>query len=233
MPTRSPALTAAKKVVFTGRSLGIFQMLVAIRFSARVTGGNADLRESFQVILMARYKSQTVAMLAKGIKPFPANKPKEVGRWVVVAGEEATIMRAPLVTDMEAMEWAASGVEAPMSPFSERYTLSPGQQGNTHATLPNHPAPAVAGDNWNGLPVLEAEAVEIQPRKLSEMVDDLHDTVDDKLTLKILQKAAGDKDSGFPLPQGMGAHGAYLYDPESVRIWTRRRYATRMARGAR
>jgi len=233
MPTRSPALTAAKKVVFTGRSLGLFQLLVAIRFSARVTGGNADLRESFQVILMARWKIQTQKMLAGNIKPFPANKPKEVGRWVVVAGEEATIMRAPLATDDEARDWATSGVLPPPSPFSERYRVSQGQEGSMRPTLGDHPAPEVAGDNRNGLPVLEAEVVEIQPRKLTEMVNDLQDTVDDKLTLKILRKAASDKESGFPLPVGMGAHGAYLYDPEAVRIWTRKRYATRMARSAR
>ena len=100
-------------------------------------------------------------------------------------------------------------------------------------TLGDYPAPEVAGDNRNGLPVLEAEVVEIQPKKLTEMVNDLQDTVDDKLTIKVLRKAASDKESGFPLPVGMGAHGAYLYDPEAVRIWTRKRYATRMARSTR
>lgn len=213
LPVRSPALTAAKKLVYCGRSLGMFEMLVAIRFSARVTGGNADLRECFQVILMARFKAATVQMLAKGIKPFPKNKPKERGRWVAVMGEEAVVFRAPLVTDEEAREWALSGEECPASPWGNRGSLRPSQG--------ESPTPEVAG----GSSVIEA----IEVKSLSELLDELRD-VDEKITLKILQKAASDKASGFPEMQGVGARGAYLYDPQSVRIWTSKRYAQRIVR---
>lgn len=208
MPTRSPALTAAKKVVFTGRSLGIFEMLVAMRFSARVTGGNADLRECFQVILMARYKAQTVKMLAPGIKPFPRNKPKEVGRWVVVMGEDVVTMRAPLVSDKEAIEWAESGVPAPASPFSVRS----GQRGNQRtyvAELGESVTPGVARGS------------QTEPLKLSSLAEELEGIV----SLKVLQKAAGDPDSDFPAPVGGSPNRGYTYDPESVKMWTRKRNA--------
>lgn len=233
MPMRSPALTGFKKMIFTGRSLGMFQMLVAIRFSARVTGGNADLRESFQVILMARYKAQTVKMLAPGIKPFPINKPKEVGRWVAVMGEEAVVFRAPLATDMEAITWATSGKQPPLSPWSERYSLSQGLRGSQSATLGNNAAPGVAGGSQGELPILEGEAVEISPKKLSEMVDDLHDTIDDSITLKVLKKAAGDPLSGFPGAVGGTPNLGWRYDPKAVEIWTRKRYAQRAITAAR
>lgn len=213
MPTRSPALTAAKKVVFTGRSLGIFQMLVAIRFSARVTGGNADLRECFQVILMARYKAQTVKMLAPGIKPFPKNKPKERGRWAVVMGEDVVTMRSPLVSDKEAIEWSESGLPCPASPFSVRG----GQRGNelVHAReLEESVAPEVARGS------------QPRPAKLSTLAEELGDFV----SLKVLQKAAGDPESEFPAPVGGSPNRGYTYDPESVKMWTRRRNARQTMR---
>lgn len=215
MPVRSPALTGIKKMIFTGRSLGLFQMLVAIRFSARVTGGNADLRESFQVILMARYKAQTVNMLARGIKPFPKNKPKEVGRWVAVMGEEAVIFRAPLVTNDEARKWALGGIPCPASPWG-----SSGRSGKMQPDLENRPTLGVA------------EATEIHPKALSDMLEELKD-IDASITLKILRNAAGDNMSGFPAAAGIGARGAYLYDPESVRMWTARRFVQRELKARR
>lgn len=211
MPVRSPALTGLKKMIFTGRALGLFQLLVAIRFSARVTGGNADLRESFQVILMARYKTQTVKMLASGIRPFPKNKPKEVGRWVAVIGEEAVVFRAPLVTDEEAREWAQGGIEPPGAPWAER--------GNLRSELRVEATLGAAG-----------AATEPALRGLGEMLDGLRD-IDMSLTLKILRKAAGDHTSGFPEMQGVGRYGAYLYDESEVRTWAARRFAAREVRG--
>lgn len=211
MPVRSPALTAIKKMIFTGRSLGLFQLLVAIRFSARVTGGNADLRESFQVVLMARYKQQTVNMLARGIKPFPKNKPREVGRWVAVIGEEAVVFRAPLVSVEEAREWACSGVQPPGSPWSVRGTVRPELRVEA------------------ALGVAEA-ATEVAPRPLAGMLDALKD-IDASLTLKVLRKAAGDHTSGFPGMQGVGKYGAYLYHESEVRTWVARRYAAREVKG--
>lgn len=228
MPTRSPALTGFKKIIYTGRALGMFELLVAIRFSARVTGGNADLRESFQVILMARYKTQTVKMLAGNIKPFPANKPKEVGRWVAVMGDEAVVYRAPLVTDEEARNFATGGVRPSASPFIERYNLSPGLRGSTNATLGNFATSGVTRGSQGDLPILEGEAVEIQPRKLSDLPGLLID-IDPSITYKVLQKSRDESDkSGFPAPVGGSPNRGYTYDLEAVRIWTRKRAAARM-----
>jgi hypothetical protein len=221
MPTRSPALTGFKKIIYTGRALGMFEMLVAIRFSARVTGGNADLRESFQVILMARYKTATIKMLAGNIKPFPANKPKERGRWVAVMGDEAVVFRAPLVTDEEARAFATSGAEPSASPFIERYTLSQGQRGSVNATLGNFATSGVAG----GSQAIEAEPVEIQTKKLSELAGLLLD-IDPDMTYKILQKARDNaEESGFPAPVGGSINRGYTYSVEAVRMWTRKRFA--------
>lgn len=221
MPTRSPALTGFKKIIYTGRALGMFEMLVAIRFSARVTGGNADLRESFQVILMARYKTATIKMLAGNIKPFPANKPKERGRWVAVMGDEAVVYRAPLVTDAEARAFATSGVRPAASPFIERYTLSQRQQGSTSATLGNFATSEVAG----GSEAIEAEPVEINTKKLSELPGLLLD-IDPSITYKMLQMARDKaEESGFPAPFGGSINRGYTYDVEAVRMWTRKRFA--------
>lgn len=212
MPVRSPALTAFKKMIFTGRSLGMFQLLVAIRFSARVTGGNADLRESFQVILMARYKQQTVNMLARGIKPFPKNRPREVGRWVAVIGEEVVVFRAPLVTDEEAREWAEGGVECLGSPWAERGNLRP--ELRVQATL--------------GAAEAATETAPALPRGLADMLEGLRD-IDMSLTLKVLRKAAGDHRTGFPEMRGVGRYGAYLYDESEVKTWVIKRATNRRA----
>jgi hypothetical protein len=233
MPTRSPALTAAKKIVYTGRSLGVFQLLVAIRFSARVTSGNADLRESFQVILMARYKTATVKMLAPSIKPFPVNKPKELGRWVVVMGEEALIMRAPLVSADQAQEWATSGVECAASPWSVRSGGLTTQRPNAYGTLGNYAGFDLAGPSGASLPVIEGEAVEIQPKKLSDLWEELHDTIDETITLNVLRMASKDPESNFPAAVGGTKNLGWTYDPESVRIWTRKRHAQRAITASR
>lgn len=227
MPVRSPALTGFKKIIYTGRALGMFEMLVAIRFSARVTGGNADLRESFQVILMARYKSQTVKMLAPGIKPFPANRPKERGRWVAVMGDEAVVFRAPLITDEQARKFASGGVPPAASPFVVTGGLAPASWPSIASTLGDDVGPGPTRPNQDALPVLEGEAVEIKPRKLSEMIEDLRDTVDPKITLNILQKAAKSTDAGFPMALGGSPNRGWTYDPEAVRMWTRKRYAAK------
>jgi len=224
MPTRSPALTGFKKIIYTGRALGMFEMLVAIRFSTRVTGGNADLRESFQVILMARYKGQTIKMLAPHIKPFPANKPKERGRWVAVMGDEAVVFRAPLITDDEARAFAVSGVKPSASPFIERYSPLERQRGSVRATLGDQATSEVAG----GSRVLEAEPVQITTKKLSELPGLLLD-IDPDMTYKTLQMARDKSEtSGFPAPYGGSVTRGYTYDVEAVRMWTKKRIASQM-----
>lgn len=227
-PRKSPSLAGYAMLDFAGREFGMFDLCVAQRFSARIFNGNADQRECFNIKLMARYSEQTKRMLVGNMKPFP-KKSNTPGRWTVVAGEDVTVVQAPLITNEEAREYASGGVENPLTPFSSSYTLSPGQQGSADSTLPHHAAPGVAGGSQPQLPILEGEAVEIHPKKLSEMVDELRDTVDDRITLKILQKAAGDPQSGFPAVIGGSPTRGYTYDVQAVKMWTRNRNAARVA----
>ena len=228
MPLRSPALTGLMKVNFTGRQLMICQLLVAQRFSARVTNGNADLRESFQVLFMARWKSQTLKMLAGGIKPFP-KLPKELGRWVAVVGDEAVTMQVPFVTDDEAREFALSGEPAAMSPWVERGLPNPHNQGvsGNEQTFP-------LGDRTtspNQAGALEGElAPPVDLRKLSDMIEGLSHF---GVSLAILRHAAKDPslggDPSFPPALGGSPNRGYLYDATAVKDWAARRNAARAA----
>lgn len=226
MPLRSPALSGYAMLDFAGREYGLFDLCIAQRFTARIFNGNADIRECFGIKLLARYSPQTSKMLVGTMKlPRKSNTP---GRWTVVAGDEATVVQGVLVTNEEAREFAASGQENPLTPFSSSYRVAGGSGERALSTQDGSATPGVTGGSREALPVLEGEAVEIRPRLLSEMLDELTD-VDESLTLKILRKAAGDPDnSGFPAMSGVGRNGGYLYDSEAVRMWTRKRHAAKV-----
>lgn len=221
MPVRSPAITSIMKAIFAGRALGIFLQMVAIRFSARVTNGNADLRESFQVINMARYKPQTVKMLAPDVKPFP-KKSTIPGRWVAVNGDEAVVYQAVLWSDRDAIRWHQSGETIPASPFSERYRparpasthvdLTQGEQLGDRLTTPSQTFPALEGEILT----------RVDARKLSDMVETLEYL---GITLDILRHAAKG-DETFPAPFGGSPNRGWTYDFEQVKEWARRRYAS-------
>lgn len=229
MPLRSPALSGYAMLDFAGREYGLFDLCIAQRFTGRIFNGNADIRECFGIKLMSRYSPQTAKMLVGNMKlPRKSNTP---GRWVVVSGDEATVVQGVLVTNEEAREFASSGRDNPLTPFSSSHGVAGGSRERALSTQGGSATPEVAGGSREVLPIIEAEAVEIKPRLLSEMLDELID-IDETLTLKILRKAAGDPDdSGFPAMSGVGRNGGYLYDPEAVRMWTRTRYAKRKARG--
>ena len=229
MPVRSPAVSALMKLVFTGRALGLFLELVAIRFSARVTNGNADLRESFQVIHMARWKSQTVKMLAPDIRPFP-KKPDVVGRWVAVNGDQAVIYQAPLYTDEEARGWHQSGLDIPASPWSERFSPSSPSQTQMRATQGVQLGDRLTPPSQS-MPAIEGEVVTgVDARKLSDMVDGLEYL---GVTLDILRHAAKG-DSAFPPAIGGSPNRGYTYDYIAVQNWAIRRRASMQAeKGAR
>lgn len=220
MPLRSPAMTGIMMVNYTGRALGFCQVFVAQRFSARVTNGNADLRESFQVMFMARWKPQTLKMLAAGIKPFP-KMPKDPGRWVVVIGDQAAVMQAPYIEDHEAREYATSGEIPAHSPFILRGRPTTPRGGDVDLTL---------GDEWGDRltpphqPEIEAPRKEL--RKLSNMVDAVAHL---GVTKDILKHAAKDSGSGFPSVEGGTPAGGYLYDLFAVVEWAKKRNATRAA----
>ncbi len=231
MPARSPAITSIMKVIFAGRSLGMFLELVAIRFSARVTNGNADLRESFQVIHMARWKSQTVKMLAPDIKPFP-RKPEHPGRWVAVNGDQAVIYQAPLYSDEEARAWHQSGLPVPASPWSERFSPSSPRQTDMAPTQEEQLGERLTTPNQAlGTEQLAIEAEIVTPvdaRKLSDMVDGLAPL---GITIDILRHAAKG-DPAFPGAFGGSPNRGYTYDYEAVKQWAARRYASQQAERA-
>lgn len=208
---------------FTGRSLWMTQLLVAQRFSARVTNGNADLRESFSTILMSRWKSQTFKMLAPDIRPIP-RKLTRPGQWLAVTGDEAVRFQAGLWSDEEARAWAMGGEPAPMSPWSERYratdaplNVQPAEQG---FQLPERVA---AGNS----PAIEAPSAVLL--KLSDLAAGLEPL---GFSLKDLRRAASggeESDPDFPPVEGGSQFRGYLYDQQKVLQWARRKRASQAA----
>lgn len=221
MPVKSPALRGFAILDYAGREYGLFDLCIAQRFTARVFNGNADIRECFNIKCLARYSTQTQKMLAPDVKPFP-KKSNHPGRWTIVVSDEATVIQVPLITNEEARAYAISGVENPLTPFTGSYADRPG------ATSP------VADDTLGDqLPLGQPGATRdsVLPNlftvtlKLSEMTDRLAPL---GITLSILQKAAGDKESGFPSPAGGSPNRGYTYDFQAVREWSRTRHSRLM-----
>lgn len=221
MPMRSPGLIGFQKLDFAGRQFGMFDLLAAQRMSNRVFNGNADMRENFMIRLLARYTAQTWKMLVSEIKFM--RKPKELGRWVVVAGDEATIVQGILINDSEAREFAMAGIPNPASPWMVT------RGGNVARTQEDQlPGRATTGNSDSPtLDYLEGEEVPLRLAKLSDLAINLEPL---GITLKILQHAAGDPDSGFPSAQGGTPFSGYTYDAEAVKMWTRTRHAQIAAR---
>ncbi len=220
MPVKSPALRGYGVLDFAGREYGLFDFCIAQRFSARVFNGNADIRECFQIKCLARYSDSTRKMLAPDIKPFP-RKSNVPGRWTIVTGDDVSVIQVPLITNEQARAYAVGGMANPVSPFSSSYGAT---SVRTHIALedqlpPGQPgvAPVTSGSlHEHSSPVL---------LKLSEMVDRLAPL---GVTLKILQKAAGDTESGFPMPVGGNPNRGYTYDFSTVREWARNRHASKI-----
>lgn len=229
MPTRSPGLDGLMKTINTGRQFGMFVLYIAQRMSARVTNNNADLRESFGTRLLGRATTQTWTMLAPHIKPVP-KMGTEPGRWAAVIGQGCTIFQGALITDDEAREFATGGAENPSSPFSGSHGMAGGSREHV-AGAQGIPLPRGAAEVSEALEgEISEEVTRIDARKLSEMVDGLEHL---GITLKVLQKAAGDPDSGFPGAYGGTPNNGYTYDFGAVREWVRRRDAARVAKKGR
>jgi hypothetical protein len=239
MPRRSPAASALMKLNFCGRSLGLHQLLVAQRFSARVTNGNADLRESFSVILMSRWKAQTQKMLAPDIKPFP-KKITTPGRWVAVTGDQAVVFQAPLITDEQAREWAESGEPNPLSPWSTcggpavtQPAASEVLNSSTLGVVLRADATGcveIPGCVMPEMKAIEGEVVTpVDARTLADCVKGLNSEY--RITIDILRNATrGIGHPDFPARLDPDEHGGspnlgYLYDFKAVEIWARKRYA--------
>lgn len=224
MPLKSPAAVAMMKLNFTGRSLGLCQLLVAQRFSARVTNGNADLRESFTTIFMSRWKAQTFKMLAPDIRPIP-RKITTPGGWLAVTGDEAVRFQAGYWTEDEAREWATSGITPPLSPWSERYNVVNGQAdrqltsnvvNDTDDLQELLPIEAAAGSDTT------SHMTTVRLRRLADLADDLEHLA---VTHKILRNWR-DNEAEFPQPRGGTPSGGWLYDQAEVIEYARRRRAS-------
>ncbi len=218
-PLKSPAIEAGMKLNFTGRSLGFTQLLVAQRFSARVTNGNADLRESFTTIIMSRWKAQTFKMLAPDIRPIPKKLTKP-GQWLAVTGDEIARFQGGLWSDDEATEWATSGVQPPASPWSEHYRPAGSLQATDLSQM-------VAGPSAGGNALaIEAEIVpDVQLRKLRALADSLSHLGFTERSLRDCR----DNDPDFPVAEGGTQFAGYLYDQAKVIEWARRYRAAQAA----
>lgn len=222
-PVKSPALRGYAIIDFAGREFGVHDLVAAQRFSARVFNGNADIRECFQIKLLARYSDSTRKMLAPDIKPFP-KKSNIPGRWTVVAGDEVVVCQVPLIENEAARIYAQGGIANPLSPFSSSYEPGPAQLPEEDGTQGKELPHGVAGGSSDA-DVIEGEEVEIRAMKLRDLAKILKPF---GVTYKILQHARDDEESHFPKPYGGNRFRGYTYDLQAVKIWTRRRHASQI-----
>jgi hypothetical protein len=220
MPLRSPAITAGMKLNFAGRSLGFSQLMVAIRFSARVTNGNADLRESFSVKFLARYSPQTVKMLAPDVKPFP-RRDNTPGRWVAVNGDVAVMYTGVLWSDEEAQEYAQGGQPSPASTFGRRMvdTVVPATIDATTTLDDLLPVAATTGSE---------EPLEVEAFDLDKLVDISATLAHYRVSERMLREWR-DNDPAFPPKRGGSRNQGWLYDRGEVTDYVRRRRAAEAA----
>lgn len=231
MPPRSPALSGFQSLVFAGRQFGMFDFLIAQRMSNRVFNGNTDLRENYQIRLIARYSPQTWKMLI-GNEIKPIRKPKELGRWVVFAQDEVTVIQGILITDEEARAFAQEGKPNPTSPFTSTYNIDASERVNVPTlegtTLEDQFRPVATSQSASSTSLLDRPA----PIILRKLVD-ISTTLEYLgITKPMLQKAArsdAQGDPNFPAVRGGTPTGGYLYDLAEVTQWAKNKRATQAA----
>lgn len=226
MPVRSPALSAVMMLDFMGRAFGMFDALIAQRMSNRVFNGNTDIRENFMIRLLARYTAQTWKMLVPHLKYM--KRPAQLGRWVVVAGDEATYVQGILMSEDEARELATSGVRPAPSPFAaagivDDAEVDPGMI-DTASTQGDQLPHGVDGGYE-----LRACAERVILRKLVDISTTLEYL---GVTEKMLQHWR-DREKSFPEMRGGTPRGGYLYDLTEVTEWVRRKRASQEAEKVR
>lgn len=231
MPLRSPALRGFATLDFAGREFGMFDLLIAQRFSGRIFHGNTDIRECFGIRCLARYSHQTKQMLVGNLKPFP-RKSNIPGRWTVVAGDDVAVAQFPLITNSEAREFALGGKPNPVTPFSSSYYPEVTDNGVTNVRGSNTLGDQLPGGVTEGnttSPVLDcvidSEVVEIRTQKLRDLAGTFAHL---GITYKIIQHAR-DNDPSFPPAYGGNQFSGYTYDVEKVKQWARARHASQHA----
>lgn len=234
MPVKSSALRGFSMVVFMGRSFGVFDLLAAQRMSNRVFNGNVDIRENYMIRMLARYTVQTWKMLLGHIKFM--RKPKDLGRWVVAAGDEAMYVQGILTSDEDARRFAQSGQPNPMSPFSWSRppvrTQRDAAEVDGQRTLGDQLRPDATGRN-GAQRSIEMSTDSILLRKLIDIAPTLADI---GITHDILRNASRDDEKGDPtFPEWVlgSKNNGYLYNVSEVTEWAKRRLATQAAEKAR
>lgn len=220
MSLRSPALRGFAALDFAGREFGLFDFLIAQRFSSRIFNGNADMRECFQIRCLARYSHQTKQMLVGNMRPFP-KKSNHPGRWTIVAGEDVAVIQVPLIENSEAREYALSGQPNPLSPLSDAHHTGLGQGIDTDATLGNELPHGVTRGNGDH-PILNGS----DARRLSELEDIV---LPFGISIKTMRHARDRGNEGFPSEYGGNPIKGYTYDVNEVREWARKRHASQRA----
>lgn len=233
MPIRSPGLRGYAAVDFAGRQFGMFNLLIAQRMSNRVFNGNTDRRENYMIRLLARYSAQTWRMLIPEIKPI--KKPKELGRWVVWAQDEITVIQGILISDEEAREYAAGGAENPPTPFSSGWEVGTVVDETAQVTSDGTQAPTLEDQSRHD--GTGRHAIESRPVRLMSLTSIAENhMVDLGFTRGALENAARpdrqNAENPFPKVKGGDQFSGYLYDLEEVREWGRKKRAAQAARKA-
>lgn len=231
MPLKSPAMRGLATLDFAGREFGMFHLLAAQRFSGRIFLGNTDIRECFGIRCLARYTHQTKIMLVGNMRPFP-KKSNHPGRWTIVAGDEVTVVQAPLITNEEAREFALAGKPNPVTPFSSDYYPELDVNGvnevnGVHTQGDQLPEGVAAGSGTSPVLdyVVESDTAVPRTQKLRELAETFEYL---GLTYKIIQHAR-DNDPSFPPAYGGNQFSGYTYDVEKVKEWARARHASQHA----
>lgn len=110
-PKESPAIDALREILFMGRAVKMHVLLVAQSATAAALGG-PEVRECFATRILARYTVNAWRMLVPEVAPIPRST-RHVGRAQVVLGGVATETQVLFFSDLEAREWASTGVLAP------------------------------------------------------------------------------------------------------------------------
>ena len=151
-PTLSPAITVLHEGVGMGRQMKMHWWVYAQRLSADVFGSNTggDIRESFDVRLMARWDKKLWAMLVDGMKyQICPSGPR--GIWGVALGEDFHVLRVPYSTDSEILSWTERAPDV-LGPVLGRQELSTAVRTDTKVIVQPLPLSALV-DKLPGKPM--------------------------------------------------------------------------------
>lgn len=120
-PVMSPAVTALRFLLFTGRSAKINVVGIAQSLTARAIGG-PEARENFAVRCMARYTVNAWRMLCPQAAMPRSSRVR--GRWAIVIGDTATSVQVAYLTPAQVRMVArvTDAAKIPVAPMSRDVT---------------------------------------------------------------------------------------------------------------